>query len=347
MIKTPLVSIVIPIYNVEKYLERCLISILEQTYNNIEVICVNDGSPDESQYIVNKYTNDSRVISIVQENKGLSGARNIGLEYVSGEYVMFVDSDDWLYANCVQRAIDEVLLNNLDVVIWPYTKVFENRKEKQLVYKDTISWLTKDSVVNGFYKDLIGPSGELLSIPHTFNSRVTVHSKLYKTSIVSNVKFVDIKFIGTSEDLLFNVEVFKRVNSCKFINEELYYYNKVNESSLTSTYKPKLIKQWDELHNRLDKLIYSNEIVRSNLINRYAVSIIGLGLNVMSANKSFFWSRSEIHKIIINKRYKEALSVLPIENMPLHWKVFFIFARNKIITPLTLLLLFIYRVILK
>lgn len=342
----PLVSVIIPIYNVEKYLERCLKSVLEQTYKNIEVICVNDGSPDNSQLIVNKYSHDSRIISIIQENKGLSGARNTGLRNISGEYVMFVDSDDWLYLNCIQVAIDNALSSDLDVVMWPYTKVFKNRKEKQFVYKKTTYWLTEKNVKDGFYKDLIGPSDKLLATPHIVDSRVTAPSKLYKSNIIRNIRFIDTNLVGT-EDLLFNSEVFLNVKSCGFINKELYFYNKVNESSLTSSYKPNLINQWDLLHSKLEKISSFDSTIKVNLSNRYAVSIIGLGLNVMSAPKSFLWRRNEIRQIIYNEKYSRSLNGLSVTNMPVHWKIFFISAKNKLVTPLTLLLLFIHKVILK
>ena len=104
----PLVSVVLPIYNVEKYLPKCLDSVVGQSYENIEIICINDGSPDESEKIVADYMkNDSRIVLINQKNQGLSGARNTGIENAKGEYIMFLDSDDWIDPETVEVAVDE------------------------------------------------------------------------------------------------------------------------------------------------------------------------------------------------------------------------------------------------
>lgn len=94
------ISIIVPVYNVEKYLKVCLDSIKNQTYNNFEVIMINDGSTDKSKKICEEYTKDARFILINQNNQGLSGARNTGLKNITGEYVLFIDSDDWIEKNC-------------------------------------------------------------------------------------------------------------------------------------------------------------------------------------------------------------------------------------------------------
>jgi glycosyltransferase EpsH len=342
----PLVSLIVPIYNVEMYLERCLDSILNQTYNNIEVICVNDGSPDNSQVIVDKLKIDNRLVSIIQANQGLSAARNTGLSKVSGDYVMFVDSDDWLYRNCVDKVVKQCLKYDLDALAFPYTKVFENRKEKQLVYKESQLYCNNNEFIDGFYKDMLGPTRQLLAFPHILDSRVTAHSKIYKTSLIDSITFTDTKKVGT-EDLLFNVQALASVDKFMYFDEELYFYNKCNEGSLTSTYKERLINQWDNLHFQIEGLISKNPSLLSVLSNRYSCSILGLGLNVMCARKKFNWSRKEINLILSLPKYSLALQQLPLDNMPLHWKILFFCAKNKLATPLTLLLLIIHRVILK
>ena len=99
-----LVSIVVPIYNVEKYLSKCIDSLISQTYKNLEIILVNDGSTDQSGEIAQQYAKqDSRIRYIVQKNKGLGGARNTGLEYAKGNYILFIDSDDYIRNNMVEK----------------------------------------------------------------------------------------------------------------------------------------------------------------------------------------------------------------------------------------------------
>ena len=107
MICEPLISIIVPVYNVEKYLKKCLDSILSQTYKNFEVIIVNDGSPDNSQKIIDEYKKkDKRIIVLEKENGGLSSARNYGIEHANGKYISFVDADDYIEKDYVEKLYD-------------------------------------------------------------------------------------------------------------------------------------------------------------------------------------------------------------------------------------------------
>jgi glycosyltransferase involved in cell wall biosynthesis len=122
----PLISVLIPVYNVEKYLRQCLDSIVNQTYKNIEIVCVNDASPDNSLAILNEYAaKDSRVIIVDKKvNEGLPQARKSGLERSSGEYIIPIDSDDWIELNMLEKMINEALLNNLDMVCCGFFQEF-------------------------------------------------------------------------------------------------------------------------------------------------------------------------------------------------------------------------------
>lgn len=113
----PLLSVIVPVYNVEKYLKRCIDSIILQTYINLQIILVDDGSTDSSGRICDEYTKkDSRIIAIHQENEGLSGARNTGMLFVRGEYVSFVDSDDWIHPQMYEKLMNAIQTYNLDMV---------------------------------------------------------------------------------------------------------------------------------------------------------------------------------------------------------------------------------------
>ena len=121
------VSVIVPVYNVEKYLEQCLNSIINQTYKNIEIIIVNDGSTDNSLDIIERFRNKNKNKSIKvisQENKGISEARNTGLKNAVGEFILFVDSDDYLELNCIARSVETIINDRSEIVIFNYTKVF-------------------------------------------------------------------------------------------------------------------------------------------------------------------------------------------------------------------------------
>lgn len=124
------ISVIIPIYNVEKYLEECIKSVVNQTYKNLEIILVNDGSLDESEKIIDKYyKKDSRIKVITKENKGLSSARNEGIRQATGEYILHVDGDDYISNCCCEQLIRRAKSENLDIVIGDI-RIFDNIKEK-------------------------------------------------------------------------------------------------------------------------------------------------------------------------------------------------------------------------
>ena len=110
-------SIIIPIYNVEQYIEQCLVSILNKTYKDIEIILVNDGSKDNSMKIIKKYLSDKRIKVINKKNGGLSSARNVGLKIATGEYIAFVDSDDWIRIDKLVELYNIIQNEKLDLII--------------------------------------------------------------------------------------------------------------------------------------------------------------------------------------------------------------------------------------
>ena len=132
----PAISIIIPVYNVEKYLRRCLDSVLNQTFQDWQAICVNDGSPDNSAAILDEYAKqDSRFVVVHKKNAGVSAARNDGIKHATGEYIYFLDADDFIDDNYLSRMLDCALQNNADMVVSGY--VTNNKYAKPIVYKKT------------------------------------------------------------------------------------------------------------------------------------------------------------------------------------------------------------------
>jgi len=126
----PQISVVVPVYNVEKYLRECLDSLANQTFEDFEVICVNDGSDDSSIDILEEYASEDERFKIVsQENKGLSGARNTGMDYIKGRYLLFLDSDDWLELNALELLYNHANALNSEMVIFPYRYFNQETKE--------------------------------------------------------------------------------------------------------------------------------------------------------------------------------------------------------------------------
>ena len=128
------ISVIIPVYNIEKYLVKCLDSVINQTFTDIEIICINDGSTDNSLSILEEYAQkDKRIKIINKENGGLSSAWNAGLNEVSAEYLTFVDGDDWIDTNTFKLAYEAMLNNNVDYVCWSANPIFEYNKDRRRV----------------------------------------------------------------------------------------------------------------------------------------------------------------------------------------------------------------------
>lgn len=139
------VSVIVPVYNVEKYLKRCLDSLINQTLSDIDIICINDGSKDSSLQILEQYAQkDSRIVIYNQENSGLSVARNTGLEHASGEYIGFVDSDDWVDLDFYEKLYKSAKNNNADIAVADFIREHPNKKPKRLKLKEEKIYTTPE-----------------------------------------------------------------------------------------------------------------------------------------------------------------------------------------------------------
>lgn len=343
-----LVSIVLPIYNVEKYLPKCLDSVLGQTYKNIEIICVNDGSPDGSEKIVCDYMKKDRRITLInQKNQGLSGARNTGIENAKGEYIIFLDSDDWIDPETVQTAIDEMNKENAQLVMWSYVREFPNASVPKNVFEQERIVFDGDDMRNRLHRRMAGLTGAELCDPSNADSAVTAWGKMYKTERIKNCRFVDTKIIGT-EDALFSLQALCYIDKAMFINRHFNHYRKDNDTSLTRKYKPQLFSQWQELYNRMGEVIKENNLpFEEALNNRIALSIIGLGLNELINTTSHTEKIKKLKEIITCERYKKAYSNLKTEYFPIHWKLFFTLCKMGNATGVYVLLKCIDKIISK
>lgn len=335
------VSVIIPVYNVEKYLTKCLDSVIGQTYASIEIICVNDGSPDNSAVILDSYAEkDSRIKIINQSNQGLSGARNTGIQSATGEYTVFLDSDDWLDTEAIGHAVDVAEKHGCDVVMWGYTREFSDKSvEKRIFDGDRIFGREE---TRDIHRRLAGLTGAELANPENTDALVTAWGKLYRTDIIKEKKleFVDTKIIGT-EDLLFNMYYFSFADSCAFIDKPYNHYRKDNETSLTRSYKSQLFAQWSELYRRVRLCIDENNLgadFRTALDNRICLSMIGLGLNELCNKASHSERIKNLKKILASEQYVKAYGSLEFGYFPIHWTIFFLLCKKRCAVGVYLLL---------
>jgi glycosyltransferase involved in cell wall biosynthesis len=336
------ISIIIPIYNSERYLSECLDSIVNQTYKNIEIICINDGSPDNSIRILDLYgRQDSRIRVVTQKNKGLSGAYNRGIVESTGEYIIFVDADDWMDLDCCEVALKKSIKYSADVVLWPYIKEFKDHSKVNTMFGD-FTYFSQKEVKQKLHRRLFGLLDEELMYPENSDSIVTAWGKLYKSHLLKNknTRFVDTKLIGT-EDAWFNINVFKSVSSAVFTNEIFYHYRKYNDESFTTRYRPKLFIQWQHLYELMEDFIKDNNLdstYRSALDNRIVLSIIGLGLNILADTSSPLEKIRLIKQVVYSDQYQKIYKKFSLRWLPIHWKIFFWLVKKKYITLIYLIL---------
>tara|TARA_B110000046_G_C13025697_1_gene413926 strand:+ start:3919 stop:4932 length:1014 start_codon:yes stop_codon:yes gene_type:complete len=208
-----LVSIILPVYNVEKYIVKCIQSILRQSYSNFELLIVNDGTLDKSIEIAGQFK-DSRIKIFNKENGGLSDARNYGLEKVSGEYIYFMDSDDWIEPELLTICIDAIESYNSDFIIFGY---YLDRESIDGHLISTNKMNHQEFVFSKKRNDLYFETNTLGLMGYAWN-------KLYKTSFLKENNLQFEKGVSLVEDILFNSRVFEISNEIVFIDKVLYHY---------------------------------------------------------------------------------------------------------------------------
>lgn len=330
----PKISIIVPVYNVEKYIEKCITSILEQTMKEIEVILVNDGSLDESLKICQKYAEkDKRVILIDKKNTGVSDTRNIGIDRATGEYIMFVDSDDWLEEQACEIAYQEAQKENADSVIFCYYRESTKKTTTKDIFPQERLVYGKTEIYQEILIPTLGLIGEKLKKPQRLDTLVPIYAKLYKTKIIKEkkVKYVDLQTIP-SECLLFNLDYYWYSSKVVYIKKYLYHYRRNNYTSITKGYRENLFGKWIFWieHMKESNKVSSDELLLKAFYSRICFSVIPLSGNVIKKG-NFNVLYKELKKILNYPYYREAYSYLEFKYLPVHWKIYFFLAKRRLV----------------
>ena len=295
----PIVSIIVPIYNVELYVERCLNSLTQQTYQNIEIIVVNDGSTDNSLNICEKISSkDSRIKILNKKNGGLSDARNYGLKHSKGEYIYFIDSDDWCEQELIEKMIQKMINTKSDLGICDYWIDYVNDNFSLKKECKCFELYTKNEIPEAIY--LLDKSG-------MFN---VVWNKMYKRNLIikNNISFELDGMPG--EDLLFNVDYFKYTENICFIDEKLYHYMRQDETTLVNKYNEKLylqVKRFNKARKSLYNYYNMNEDRYKQVYETMYISyILSCIPNLYRSNNLSFKIRNkELQKLKADKYFKK------------------------------------------
>ena len=224
--KKPLVSVIIPIFNVSDYLDDCILSIRIQTYEMLEIICVNDGSTDTSLDIILHHSKaDNRIKIVNKENGGLSSARNAGLVIAQGDYIAFVDADDYIENTTIERCMNEINQSKADMIIFG-AHVFGGGDIQHL---QTLSrWLSP------LRKQYIGNDITEEMMFEVECASLFVWNKFYKREVACSHLFDETIMLG--EDRIYLFDIAPSLQSVMTIEDKLYYYRQKRSGSLTNTY---------------------------------------------------------------------------------------------------------------
>lgn len=307
----PLVSIIIPIYNAEGYLDKCIDSIINQTYTNLEIILIDDGSTDDSGRICEEYSlKDKRIKVIHKENSGVSAARNDGIISAAGGYICFIDSDDFVELNLIKAAVLSAVEINSDVVVWGYTKVYADNNDrilKSVIYVPEKICCSIDKISSLSCKvndEFLGNLGY-------------VWNKLYRLEIIKKYHILFEENICQYEDLLFNIQVLTNIKIINFIDESYNHYMQRPRITLSKIFNDNLfdlnIRTCMEKKYLLESWNIDAEVIddlfEKSLIQAVKSTVREVSISSISKHKKVTY---------INNMLKNYKAMKLIENIKIH-----------------------------
>lgn len=341
----PKVSIVVPVYNVEKYLDRCMQSLMNQTLKDIEIILVDDGSPDNCPALCDDYARlDSRVKVVHKPNAGLGMACNSGLEAATGEYVAFCDSDDWVDKNMYQSLYDTAYGTNAQIVYSGLKRVDDNHNITGYLPHRKTTEIYKSSEVCNLMFDMIASDPD-----KKYDRTIQVSAKvvLYNRKFLNdnNIRFVSER-IYPSEDLIFNVSALLKADNVVVLPYFFYNYF-VNQASISTTVKPLHFKNIIGSSDLISLNFHSQEIYNTPVHNeelqiRLARFLIGEARSQCIRIIQSTLTYKEKRKLLSNLRDDimsiESIRKYPVSKLPKKYALIHYLILNKFHTPLIFIL---------
>lgn len=336
----PKVSVIVPVYNVETFLPQCVDSIIEQSYRNLEILLIDDGSSDTSPEMCETYARkDPRITAYHKQNGGATSARKAGLEMASGEYVLFVDSDDWLDIDMIRQMVQAARRDHADCVLCSYMKEYEQESDENYLFSGAFCYGSEDAE-KFIHQQLIGPDVQAMRYPHKINNLSTTWGKLYTREAANRGLLVNEREVGCTEDTLYNIYALEGCRCVSYIHACLYHYRKYNSASLTTGYRQNLPDQYEVFYRLVEQYIQeAGKIEYEPLLrNRVACSMITLGINEINSTMSIPGKVKNLCAILNNPRYIQAFGALDTTCSPVHWKVFFLLCKHRCAILLWMLL---------
>lgn len=290
------VSVIVPVFKVPtNYLKKCIESLINQTLKDIEIILVDDGSPDNCGKICDNYANkDDRVIAIHQKNKGLCAARNTGVKKAKGEWISFVDGDDWLEENAYEILYSTTIPEKIDVVMFGYIRNYKNKciiMDYNKYFQDNKVYKAKEEI--RYIQEQI--------LNYNANCAMVTTKLIRRNFIIENNLFHDEELRQGAEGIEFNIRLLLKAKKIKFVNQKLYHYN-YNDNSITTVHNEKnhymVLNCFKKIKNEIDT---NDKILMQRFYDRLNYVIITTAISGYFSNSNPDSYRNK------KKKYKEYL----------------------------------------
>ncbi len=334
-----MLSIIVPVYNTPKeYLTRCINSLLNQNSNKYEIILIDDGSNGENKEILKQYEKNEKIKIIYNQHKGVSAARNIGINNAKNDYIIFVDSDDYVENNLCEKAEEYIIKNNVpDIICFDSYMEYKNKSIK-------IPMLKEPKIITEEEKEeLLMQTITSQSVEHQnkCNTACMVWNKAYKTEFIKKNELYFNEKVFHMEDLLFNLYAFQNAEKIVYVDEFLYHYMQ-NDSSLTHNFNEKFVENNEkvllEIRSFVEKLGSKEKLCCA--FNLKVAAILKYYIMKCYFNRSNKFSyrdaKEKICKIMEKELYNNAMNNLYTKYLNLSQKIIYFCIKHKYIFLLKL-----------
>lgn len=319
------VSVVVPVYNVEKYLRQCLDSVINQDYKDIEIIIVDDGSTDNSGIICDEYAEKYSFIEVVhKKNGGLGFARNTGIELAKGEYVTFIDSDDLVGKRLLSNLVNGINKHGADTAIGGFERIdVENNVVSREEY--LCEQFEGDKVYHELFPKLLGSS------PKGHDSvKMSVWNVMFSMKIIkeNNLRFVSEREL-ISEDIVWDIEYFKYSRKAVIIPSTEYGY-RITPDSLSQKYRPSILISFTKLYHYLEEKIIMESLGDEALYRLQRQFFVNVRYSILNEKRAG-WHQliSRINNIVQNETVQKVVWEYPINEIGFKQRIFLYMLKNK------------------
>lgn len=338
----PLISVIVPVYNVQEYLDKCVYTIRNQTYKNLEIILIDDGSTDMSGEKCDEYQkNDSRIKVVHKKNAGLGYARNSGLDIATGKYILFVDSDDFLDLEIIEKLYYQLSKTKSDTSYCGYYKYYDDEHIERVPAEYNEKTFYNKEIIENVLLEMV--SGKPEQKKEALLSMSVWHA-LYSNEIIKENK---LRFVSEreyiSEDIIFDIEYLQKAKKVCYIDTPLYFYRCNNSGSLTHRYDPNEFDrhkvQVEKINTELGKILDESEYCERT--QRYLLgrlrTCIQKAITYKKHNKEFELI-DQIKNIVNDEEVRRIIKQYPYNKNTLQLRVFNFFVDYKLYYGIILLI---------